>query len=400
MDMYAVRLHEFGPAANLAYERVPAPSPGRGQVRIDAEAVGVHLIETTLRSGRAVGPHLAPDLPVVLGGEVAGAVGELGPGVPSSWLGRRVVAPLASYGGYAERAVTETGALHEIPGIMTAETAVAMVTTGATTLGVLDAADVLPGDMALVTSAAGGVGALLVQALRGRGAVVVGVAGGPEKARRAAELGADLAADHHDPTWPDTVRTALDEASRQVADLGVADDHPEWPEVIRAALAGSVQQVAEPGARVAHHDPGRRDAVGAAAGGAAGRPRRRVSPDGTGRRVGLDVVFDGVGGTVGRRAFELLAPGGMFLLHGWSSGTATRLTTDDIIGHAATVVWALGPRLLRHAGSLRELQARALRAAADGALVPLVARYPLSRAADAHADLENRRTTGKVVLIP
>ena len=326
-SMYAVRLHAFGPAENLRYERIAAPVPGQGQVRVGVRVAGVHFIETMWRAGGTVGPHPPPRPPVVLGGEVAGVVTALGPGVDDRWLGRRVVGRLSSYGGYAEQAVVGIDALHHIPDGMTADTAVAMITTGATTLGVLDSADAGHGDVALVTSAAGGIGALLVQALRRRGVTVVGVAGGAEKVRRVASLGADVAVDYRDPHWPDAVRDALE-----------------------------------------------------------------------GRVIG--VVFDGVGGAAGRQAFDLLGPGGRFLLHGWSSGTPTRITTDDIIERAATVVWAIGPQLLRRAGTMRELRSRALRAAADGVLEPLFTRYPLDRAGDAHADLENRRTTGKVVLVP
>jgi NADPH2:quinone reductase len=56
--------------------------------------------------------------------------------------------------------------------------------------------------------------------------------------------------------------------------------------------------------------------------------------------------------------------------------------------------------MLRRAGIIGELQARAIGAAADHVLEPLITRYPLNRAADAHADLENRRTSGKVILTP
>lgn len=64
------------------------------------------------------------------------------------------------------------------------------------------------------------------------------------------------------------------------------------------------------------------------------------------------------------------------------------------------MIWAIGPQLLRRAGTMRELRARAIQAAADGGLEPLVKRYPLDRAADAHADLEGRRAVGKIVLVP
>ena len=325
--MYAVRLYEFGPATNLRYEQVPSPAPGKDHVRIDVHASGVHFIETVLRSGRRVGPHPPPALPVVLGGEVAGVVSALGPGADESWLGRRVVTKLESRGGYAEQAVARADALHIIPGQMTADTAVAIITTGSTALGILDGADARPGDIALVTSAAGGVGALLIQALHGQGVIVIGAAGGPAKVQQATALGADIAVDYLDRRWPDAV------------------------------------------------------------------------PDALGGRE-LSIVFDGVGGGVGRQAFDLLGPGGRFLLHGWSSGAATRITTDDIIERASTVSWAIGPQILRRAGTMHELQARAIRLAADGVLAPLITRYPLERAGNAHADLENRRAMGKIVLIP
>ncbi len=244
--MYAVRLHEFGPAINLRYEEIASPVPAEGRVRIDVQASGVHFIETVLRAGQAVGPHAAPALPVVLGGEVAGVVSALGPGVDESWLGRRVVGTVES-GGYAEQAVATPGTLHDIPGQMTADTAATMITTGATALGILDSAEARPEDVALVTSAAGGIGALLIQALRHQGVMTVGAAGGPRKVQQAIALGADTAVDYRD---------------------------PHWPSAARDALGGSE----------------------------------------------LSIVFDGVGGTVGRHGFELLAPGGRFLLHGWSSG--------------------------------------------------------------------------------
>lgn len=325
--MYAVRLHEFGPATNLRYEQVPSPAPGKDQVRIDVHASGVHFIETVLRSGRRVGPHPPPALPAVLGGEVAGVVTALGPGADESWLGRRVVTKLESRGGYAEQAVARVDALHIIPGEMTADTAVAIITTGSTALGILDGADARPGDIALVTSAAGGVGALLIQALHGQDVIVIGAAGGPAKVQQATALSADIAVDYLDQRWPDAVHDAL-----------------------------------------------------------GGRE--------------LSIVFDGVGGDVGRQAFDLLGPGGRFLLHGWSSGAATRITTDDIIERASTVSWAIGPQILRRAGTMHELQARAIRSAADGVLAPLITRYPLERAGNAHADLQNRRAMGKIVLIP
>lgn len=72
--MHAIRLHTFGPAENLTYERTEDPVPGPGQVRIAVEAAGVHLLDTALREGES-GPYPAPvALPTVPGREVAGIV--------------------------------------------------------------------------------------------------------------------------------------------------------------------------------------------------------------------------------------------------------------------------------------------------------------------------------------
>ena len=54
--MYAISLHAFGAPENLQYEEVPDPAPGEDQVRIAVQASGVHLIDTTLRSGIQMGP--------------------------------------------------------------------------------------------------------------------------------------------------------------------------------------------------------------------------------------------------------------------------------------------------------------------------------------------------------
>ncbi|MFI0975750.1 zinc-binding dehydrogenase [Streptomyces sp. NPDC021093] len=335
--MHAIRLHAFGPAANLTYEEVPDPTPGPGQVRIEVEASGVHFIETTLRRGNGIGPHDPPPLPHSPGAEAAGIVAEVGPGVDAEWLGRRVVAELAADGGYAEQAIAAADDLHPVPDHLDAATAVAMITTGATTQGLLHAARLTASDVVLVMSAAGGVGSLLVQEARRAGATVVGVAGGPAKVRHVRELGADVAVDYRDTDWPDQVHRAL------------------------RALA--------------------------------------AAPHGGTHGDIVTVVLDGVGGTAGRAALELLGPGGRFLLHGWASGTPTALTTEDLVARGLTAIWALGPAMLPPGGH-RELQSRALHRAATAGLTPLLSRFPLAKAADAHAALESRGAMGKVVLLP
>nr|WSW67763.1 zinc-binding dehydrogenase [Streptomyces sp. NBC_00995] len=213
--MHAVRLHAFGPAENLVYERTEDPVPGPGQVRITVRAAGVHLLDTALREGMT-GPFPAPaGLPTVPGREVAGTITSLGEGTDPDWLGRRVVAHLGTApGGYAELAVTDADKLHTIPEALDDAAAVAMIGTGRTTLGILGFTPLGPDSVALVTAAAGGIGTLLVQYAKNAGATVVALAGGPAKVALARANGADLAVDYTRPDWPRHVRTHLDALGR------------------------------------------------------------------------------------------------------------------------------------------------------------------------------------------
>ncbi|KAF3466105.1 zinc-binding dehydrogenase [Streptomyces sp. Tu 3180] len=119
-----------------------------------------------------------------------------------------------------------------------------------------------------------------------------------------------------------------------------------------------------------------------------------------GHRGGVTLVYDGVGGDVARTVVGLLAPGGRHLVFGWS---AQGLDSDSpylVDGVSENV---LGPGMMRRAGGpdpVRTLELRALTEAAEGRLTPAVHRFPLAEAAAAHRALENRGTTGKVVLEP
>ncbi|MGW2297585.1 zinc-binding dehydrogenase [Streptomyces violaceorubidus] len=112
------------------------------------------------------------------------------------------------------------------------------------------------------------------------------------------------------------------------------------------------------------------------------------------------VVFDGVGGDVAREAVALLGPGGRHLVFGWS-GQGLHDGTPYLVDGVSQQV--LGPVMMAKAGGadpVRTLELRALAEAAAGRLAPAVRRFPLADAAAAHRALENRGTTGKVVLEP
>lgn len=112
------------------------------------------------------------------------------------------------------------------------------------------------------------------------------------------------------------------------------------------------------------------------------------------------LLFDSVGGAIGRAAFDRLGFGGRMVVFGWSAGKPTEATVEDIVGRGLTVSGALGPKLLAKLGGLRVLEERSLAELAAGRLRPAVHTFKLAEAADAHRALENRGTTGKVVLVP
>lgn len=220
--MHAIVQHEFGPAENLRYEEIDDPRPGPHQVRVAVAAAGIHLLDTTIRRGASGGPFPLPTLLMTPGREVAGVVDAAGSDVDTSWLGRRVVAHLGqASGGYAELALANVEALHELPDGLADDVAVAMIGTGRTTMGILETAALTADDVVLVTAAAGGIGGLLIQEARTLGAVPVGVAGGPAKVEQVRRLGAEIAVDYTEPGWPDAVRSALDGREVTVALDGV-----------------------------------------------------------------------------------------------------------------------------------------------------------------------------------
>ena len=112
-------------------------------------------------------------------------------------------------GGYAEQALAAVERLHEVPDGMPCAVAVASIGTGRTAVGIRHPPPVEADDIVVVTSAAGGLGVLLIQAAKQAGATVVGLAGGDEKVAIARAQGADVAVDYRIDGWDDIVRREL-----------------------------------------------------------------------------------------------------------------------------------------------------------------------------------------------
>ncbi len=183
--MRAIRIHETGGPEVLKIDEVDLPPPGKGEVRIRHHAVGVNFLDTYHRTGFYPIP-----LPLIPGGEGAGEVVEVGPGVKDFKPGDRV-AYAGPPGGYAEERNIPASFPVKLPRGIAYDTAAAMMLKGLTAQYLLrQTYRVKEGDWILVHAAAGGVGQILCQWGRALGAKVIGTVGSPEKAKIVKKAGA------------------------------------------------------------------------------------------------------------------------------------------------------------------------------------------------------------------
>jgi NADPH2:quinone reductase len=184
--MFAIRIHETGGVEKLRGEEIPVTEPKSGELRFRVEAAGVNFIDIYKRSGLYPVP-----LPHTLGQEAAGIVTSVGAGVTEFKVGDRV-ATAAANGAYAEEAIAAVAQTVQVPGAIRSEAAAAVMLQGMTAHYLAcDTFPLQPGHVALVHAGAGGVGLLLIQIAKKRGARVVATVGTEEKAALARASGAD-----------------------------------------------------------------------------------------------------------------------------------------------------------------------------------------------------------------
>ena len=174
-----IRFHKVGGPDVLQVEDDQVGEPGRGQVRLRQEAVGVNFIDTALRQGIFPTP-----LPAVAGVEGAGVVETVGAGVTDFRPGDRVAYFLAP-GSYAAVRLIDAGALLKVPADLSSEQVVTVLTKGLTAWAALNGFHQLKaGETVLVQGASSSVGILLAHWAKALGATVIGTAG--SEAKRAA----------------------------------------------------------------------------------------------------------------------------------------------------------------------------------------------------------------------
>jgi NADPH:quinone reductase len=323
--MKAIRVNEHGGPEVLSYEDVPDPEPGPGEARVKLAASGVNFIDVYQRTG------LYPlETPFTLGQEGAGEVDAVGDGVEDVSVGDHV-AFASVMGAYAEYVVAPVEGLVPVNvTLVEARVAAAAMLQGMTAHYLTHSTFPLgEGQTALVHAAAGGVGLLLVQMAKMRGATVIGTAGSKEKADLAKGAGAD--------------------------------------EIILYREQDFVEET------------------------------NRITGG-----EGVNVVYDSVGKDTFEGGLDVLRPRGYMVLFGASSGPVPPVDPQTL--NAKGSLFLTRPSLARYTLTREELLWRAesiLSWIGNNSLdVRIGGTYPLAEAEAAHRDLEGRRTTGKLILLP
>jgi NADPH:quinone reductase-like Zn-dependent oxidoreductase len=181
-------LLSHAPGAGLSLDEVPDPVAGPGELLIAVRAVGVNYPDVLIIEDQY---QFKPPRPFAPGGELAGVVEAVGPGVTGWAVGDRAIA-VTGWGGMAERVAVPAASCIRMPEAMGFEDGAALLMTYGTSQHALaDRAGLKPGETLLVLGAAGGVGLAAVELGKAMGARVVAACSTEEKAAVARERGAD-----------------------------------------------------------------------------------------------------------------------------------------------------------------------------------------------------------------
>lgn len=200
-----VLVKKGNPSRAFEKREVTIPEPNADQVLIEVEGFGLNYADVMARLGLY---GEAPSMPSVIGYEVVGTITSVGTNVDRSWQGKRVVA-FTRFGGYARKVITQSDAVAEI-GNMPIGEALSLATQGVTAYYMSElVAPIRKNDRVLIHAAAGGVGTLLIQLAKRKGAIVYAKAGGQEKLRTCLELGADYAVDYRSKDYAQQLKELL-----------------------------------------------------------------------------------------------------------------------------------------------------------------------------------------------
>lgn len=188
----SVRFHETGGPEVLKFEDVPTPQPGKDEVRLKVQAIGLNRAESMFYHGQYL---YQPKFPSGLGYEAAGVVEAVGQDVDKSWIGKQVsVVPafsLNDYGMVGEEVIAPAAALGEYPAKLSPAEGAAIWMQYLTAYGALiDIAHVTKGDFVLIPAASSSVGIAAIEIVRAEGGIPIATTRKTDKKAELAKLGA------------------------------------------------------------------------------------------------------------------------------------------------------------------------------------------------------------------
>lgn len=205
--MRAVVVDRWMEPQDLAVREIPEPAVGPGTLKVEVEAAGCNFFDTLMVRGQY---QVKPAFPFIPGGELSGAVVEVGAAVAGFAVGDRVLAPVPT-GAYAERAVVPAASAWRVPPAMSFEEGATFPIVYPTSYAALVfRARMQPGETLLVHAAAGGVGLAAVQIGKALGARVIATAGGADKLEIVRQAGADALIDYQTDDFVERVRALTD----------------------------------------------------------------------------------------------------------------------------------------------------------------------------------------------
>ena len=188
-----VRFHETGGPEVLQLEELPLTEPGKGEVRLKVEAIGLNRAEIMFRKGQYLE---TPQFPSRLGYEAAGIIDAVGPDVTEFQIGDRVSTipsfPMGQYGVYGESAIVPAYAAAKFPDTLSASEGAAIWMQYMTAFGALiEYGKVKQGDAVMITAASSSVGLAAIQIVKAAGGIAIATTRGADKKAFLLEAGAD-----------------------------------------------------------------------------------------------------------------------------------------------------------------------------------------------------------------
>lgn len=341
---YRVKIYRPGSYERLCVEEDAVREPHAGEVRIAVEAIGVNYADCVVRMGLYEPAAKYVGWPITPGFEVAGRVDAVGNGVTTVAPGDDVIA-VTRFGGYTSSLVVPERQVFTRPHHLSAAQGAGMMTIFLTAYYALfELAQVQPGHVVLIHSAAGGVGSALTQMARHAGCSVLGVVGASHKCDHVQSLGAHCVIDKSREIWWKHARTFSSTGYQAIFDANGA-----------STLQQSYQLLASPGRLVIY---------------------------------GFHSMLPKQGG---RPNWLKLA---------WDYLRTPRFNPLDLTGRNHAIMGFNLAYLFDQQESLRKTVNTLMDWVEGGQIQPPhIKTYPLEKVQDAHRDLESGQTVGKLVLL-